>query len=125
MKLQGLRFDFSQFQRYLRQGNDILRCPSPEISFLGWTEGEDENQNNNDKFKLRDCFQPLVVPLSKSAIRECHQGIVCAAPTKGNFYAEKQIYSHDEDDEKDNNVDDDGDVETLREDHCMLNQVKD
>ena len=45
--------------------------------------------------------------------------------TKGNFYAEKQIYSHDEDDEKDNNVDDDGDVETLGEDHCMLNQVKD
>ena len=40
MKLQELRFDFSQFQRYLRQGSDILRCPSPEISFLGWTEGE-------------------------------------------------------------------------------------
>ena len=56
--------------------------------------------------------------------------------TKGNFYAEKQIYSHDEDDKEDdivnaygddgdNNVDDDGDVETLGEDHCMLNQVKD
>ena len=75
---------------------------------------------------LRDCFQPL----SKSAIRECHQGIVCAAPTKGSFYAEKQIYSHDDDGEDDDNVDDDddgddGDVETLGEDHFKFNQVKD
>ena len=48
MKLQGLRFDFSQFHKYLRQGSDILRCPSPEISLLGRAEGEDENENNND-----------------------------------------------------------------------------
>ena len=32
MKLQELRFDFSHFQQYLRQGSDIFHCPSPEIS---------------------------------------------------------------------------------------------
>ena len=29
MKLQGLHFDFSQCQQYLKQGSGTPRCPSP------------------------------------------------------------------------------------------------
>ena len=65
------------------------------------------------------CFQLVVVVLSKTAIRESHPGIVCPA-TKGNFYAEKQIYLHDDDamDENDDKTD-------ANVDHCKFNQVKD